>query len=70
MMYWILDYTSRISLLRVNSAFGGLCTYKTKWLKCAEYEGYDCEHVCFHKNLYKYTEFNLSLNPSQTILFS
>lgn len=66
--FWITPVGS--PLLRVNSSFGGLCTYKTKWLKYAEYEGYDCEHVCFHKNLYKYTEFNLSLNPSQTILFS
>ena len=65
--FWITPVGS--PLIKVNSAFGGLCTYKTNWLTLEAYEGYDCEHVCFHKNLYKYPKFNLSLNPSQTILF-
>jgi hypothetical protein len=57
-------------LIKVNSAFGGMCVYKTDIYVSQEYEGYDCEHVCFHKNLYKkYPDFNLSLNPSQTMLF-
>lgn len=65
--FWITPVGS--PLIKVNSAFGGLCTYKTKWLTMEQYEGYDCEHVCFHKNLYKHPDFNLNLNPSQTILF-
>jgi hypothetical protein len=57
-------------LIKINSAFGGMCTYKTDLYVSEEYEGYDCEHVCFHKNLYKkYPNFNLCLNPSQTMLF-
>jgi hypothetical protein len=57
-------------LIKVNSAFGGMCTYKTNLYVSEEYEGYDCEHVCFHKNLHKkYPNFNLCLNPSQTMLF-
>lgn len=52
---------------KVNSAFGGCCLYKSNfYFGDCEYEGYDCEHVCFHKNLYnKYSDFNLYVNPSQ-----
>lgn len=55
--------------IKVNSAFGGIGIYHAdKYLSC-DYEGYDCEHVCFHKNLYnKYPDFNLSLNPSQLFI--
>lgn len=57
--------------IRVNSAFGGSCIYKAQYYYDSDcvYEGYDCEHVCFHKNLYKkYSDFNLSLNPSQIMI--
>lgn len=51
----------------VNSAFGGQCIYKSNfYYGDCDYEGYDCEHVCFHKNLYnKYPDFSLYVNPSQ-----
>lgn len=56
--------------LPINSGFGASCIYKTKqYLQC-NYEGYDCEHVCFHKNLKDtFSEnFQLFVNPSQIIL--
>lgn len=56
-------------LLSVNSAFGGMTAYKTSQFLNATYEGYDCEHVCFHYNLKKnITDFQLFLNPSQIML--
>lgn len=53
----------------VNSAFGGQCIYKSHfYYGDCDYEGYDCEHVCFHKNLYqKYSNFSLYVNPSQVM---
>lgn len=54
----------------VNSAFGGIGIYKTSDFISVNYDGYDCEHVCFHKNLKnKYPNFRLGLNPSQLMLF-
>lgn len=56
--------------IKVNSAFGGTAIYPAEIFYSAEYEGYDCEHVCFHKNLYYvHKNFNLSINPSQIMLF-
>lgn len=57
-------------MIRVNSAFGGMVVYDTKSYLSANYEGYDCEHVCFHKNLCKNTDFCLYLNPSQVTLLN
>lgn len=54
--------------IKVNSAFGGMAVYPTDIYISTDYEGYDCEHVCFHKNLYKTPNFSLHLNPSQIIL--
>jgi hypothetical protein len=55
--------------MKVNSAFGGIGIYKADQYLSCDYEGYDCEHVCFHKNLYnKYINFNLCLNPSQLFI--
>lgn len=66
--FWIPPIGS--SLIKVNSGFGGMCTYKTKSFLSAQYEGYDCEHVCFHKNLKNIlSDFQLFLNPSQGMLF-
>jgi hypothetical protein len=57
------------SPIKLNSAFGGIGVYKADQFLSCEYEGYDCEHVCLHKNLYKkYSNFNLSLNPSQLFI--
>lgn len=67
--FWIPPIGSPI--IKVNSAFGGMTTYDTKIYTSSFYDGYDCEHVCFHKNLYTQNEkFNLYLNPSQLMLFS
>jgi hypothetical protein len=55
--------------IKVNSAFGGIGIYSADPYLSCNYDGYDCEHVCFHKNLYnKYPNFNLSLNPSQLFI--
>lgn len=57
------------SIFAVNSAFGGMCIYKTKMFISGEYSGYDCEHVTFHYSLVKNnTTFKLYLNPSQVML--
>lgn len=54
----------------VNSAFGGAGIYRTEQFIRAKYDGYDCEHVCFHKNLKDIIQnFRLCLNPSQLMLF-
>ena len=56
--------------IQVNSAFGGIGIYKTKQYITVKYDGYDCEHVCLHKNLkYKYPDYKLCINPSQMMLF-
>ena len=54
----------------INSGFGGSCLYKTKDYLKGKYEGYDCEHVCFNKNLKNTVKnFQLYANPAQlTIL--
>lgn len=53
----------------VNSGFGACCVYKTKDYVNSKYEGYDCEHVCFHKNLKRNNpDFQLFMNPSQIVL--
>jgi hypothetical protein len=56
--------------IKVNSAFGGSTIYKSSAFLSGKYEGYDCEHVCFHKNLYSLLpDFDLRINPSQIMLF-
>lgn len=56
--------------VKVNSAFGGIGIYKTTDYTSVEYEGYDCEHVCLHKNLYTLNpDYRLCLNPSQIMFF-
>lgn len=57
-----------LPIIKVNSGFGGMAIYQNTFFLSADYEGYDCEHVCFHKNLYKNPNFSLYLNPSQVIL--
>lgn len=57
--------------IKVNSAFGGIGIYKTSDYTNSKYEGYDCEHVCFHKNLLmNNSNYRLSINPSQIMLFN
>jgi len=72
-LYWFNYWQPLVGSnpIKVNSAFGGICIYNSKYYfdTSCKYEGYDCEHVCFHKNLYnKFPEFNLSLNPSQIMI--
>lgn len=58
-------------LLQVNSAFGGTAIYRTKKFIHGVYDGYDCEHVCFHLSLDRtYASFSLMLNPSQIMFFN
>lgn len=66
--FWQLPIGSQP--IQVNSAFGGIGIYKTQHYISVEYEGYDCEHVCLHKNLKnKYPNYKLCINPSQLMLF-
>jgi hypothetical protein len=56
-------------IIPVNSAFGGMTIYKTNQFIQATYDGYDCEHVCFHYSLKQnIPSFQLVLNPSQIML--
>jgi hypothetical protein len=57
--------------IEVNSAFGGCCIYRSNIYFEADYDFSDCEHVCFHHNLYsnKNINFKLVLNPSQQMVF-
>jgi hypothetical protein len=56
-------------MIPVNSAFGGMTIYKADQFIQGIYDGYDCEHVCFHYSLKKtIPSFQLFLNPSQIML--
>lgn len=67
--FWIPPVGS--PLIRTNSSFGGMTTYRKSIYFTADYEGYDCEHVCFHKNLSRqHKNFGVYLNPSQMMLFT
>lgn len=59
------------SPITVNSAFGGCAIYRSNIYFHANYDYMDCEHVCFHYNLYanKDLNFRLVLNPSQQMIF-
>lgn len=71
-MIWFYNWVPLIGShpYKVNSAFGGSCLYKSNfYFGGCDYEGYDCEHVCFHKNLYnKFNNFSLYVNPSQLMI--
>lgn len=56
------------SPFKVNSAFGGSVIYERQMFLSAQYEGYDCEHVCFHKNISTHNKYNLYINPSQIMI--
>lgn len=51
--------------VRMMSAFGGLCIYKTEDYLRGTYSGQDCEHVTFHRSIQETTGRGLYLNPSQ-----
>jgi hypothetical protein len=54
--------------VRINSAFGGMCVYRSHNYWTGEYSGYDCEHVTMHYSLARNNNFLLFLNPSQIML--
>lgn len=67
--FWVMP--RGVSPFVVKSAFGGMCIYKTPYYLRGKYEGYDCEHVTFHYSISENTKnFNLVINPSQTMLMS
>ena len=56
-------------IIPVNSAFGGMTIYKINSFIQGTYDGFDCEHVCFHYDLKrKIPTFQLVVNPSQIML--
>jgi hypothetical protein len=48
--------------MRMNSAFGGLCLYRTDAFLSSRYSGGDCEHVNFHRGMAA-AAYDLYLNP-------
>jgi len=40
-------------LIPVTSCFGGMVIYDYDVFVSGKYEGYDCEHICFHDNIIK-----------------
>jgi hypothetical protein len=56
-------------LFPVNSCFGGLGIYKMEAMRVASYDGSDCEHVPFHRQMVAAGLTNLFLNPSQIVLY-
>lgn len=48
--------------MRMNSAFGGLCLYRTPAYLAGRYGGGDCEHVVFHRKMAE-AGWELYLNP-------
>jgi hypothetical protein len=48
--------------MRMNSAFGGLCLYRTEAFLDGRYSGGDCEHVNFHMEMAA-AGWHLYLNP-------
>lgn len=64
--WWIPAYGS--IPFTVNSAFGGSCIYHAKAFIEGVYTDKDCEHVTFHHDLKQKSNFNLFVNPSQTML--
>jgi hypothetical protein len=70
-MVWFGLYIMPVGsqIMPVNSAFGGMCIYKTNKFLQGKYDGYDCEHVCFNYSLRQAVpSFQLVINPSQIML--
>lgn len=55
--------------IKVNSAFGGCCIYKTDKYLSGRYNGSNCEHVTLHGDIFVNNEgqFNLFANPSMVM---
>ena len=57
--------------VKVVSAFGGLCIYRTEAFLQGTYDGTkDCEHVPFHETIAKATGQHLYINPSQRCIMN
>ena len=69
-MYWFWWWIPAYGTVpfTVNSAFGGSCLYDAKAFIEGVYTDKDCEHVTFHHDLKQKSNFNLFVNPSQTML--
>lgn len=71
-MIWYGFHIPPVGLVpkQVNSSFGGCCIYKSSYyFSDISYDSFDCEHVCFHYNLYSQNNgFKLFVNPSQIML--
>lgn len=63
--YWVPPCGADI--IPVRSAFGGMAIYKTQAFLSARYEGGDCEHVRFHRNIRRNGHM-MYLNPSQRVV--
>jgi hypothetical protein len=48
----------------VTSAFGGMAFYRREALMAANYDSYDCEHVCLHDNMIKAGFDRMYINPN------
>jgi hypothetical protein len=46
----------------MNSAFGGLCVYRTEAFLTGGYSGEDCEHVGHHRRM-RQAGYQMWLNP-------
>ena len=57
------------SMLRVNSCFGGLGVYRMEALLACGYDGSDCEHVGFHRQMREQGLDRIYLNPNQIVLY-
>ena len=55
--------------IKVNSAFGGCCIYRTDKYLSGRYNGSNCEHVTFHGDIFinNNAEFNIFANPSMVM---
>jgi hypothetical protein len=55
--------------IRVCSAFGGMCIYRTEDYLQGTYDGAnDCEHTAFHRSIAERTGKHLFYNPSQRMV--
>jgi hypothetical protein len=63
-----LSFKKGNELVPVQSAFGGTAIYTKDAFLSSTYDGYDCEHLCFHESLIKKGFNKLFLNPSFIVL--
>lgn len=64
----LLTFNRGEPLVEVDSCFGGLATYKRKWLDNVTYMDYDCDHVTLHDQI-RNNGGKIMLNPSQIVMY-